>query len=170
VSVPVGPPEGRTDPARLLLSRLRGRTIRQQPRRSARPTPQPGEYSGPAPDARDPQSVGAAVTDLVDQRGWEKGTRAGRVFADWAELVGPDVAQHCQPEALDPQSGVLRVRADSTAWATQLRLLLPAVEAAITAHVGPTTVTSVQVLGPAAPSWRKGRRTVPGRGPRDTYG
>ncbi|HET6269685.1 MAG TPA: DUF721 domain-containing protein, partial [Arthrobacter sp.] len=24
--------------------------------------------------------------------------------------------------------------------------------------------------GPAAPSWRKGIRTVNGRGPRDTYG
>ena len=165
----VGAPEGRTDPARLLLNRLRGRTPAVQQRRRQRSVPS-GEYSGPTPDARDPQLVSATVTDLVDQRGWESGTRAGRLFADWAQLVGPDVAEHCRPESLDAESGVLRVRTDSTAWATQLRLLLPAVEAAIAQHVGSGTVSSVQVVGPVAPSWRKGRRTVPGRGPRDTYG
>nr|NLD40552.1 DUF721 domain-containing protein [Actinomycetales bacterium] len=26
------------------------------------------------------------------------------------------------------------------------------------------------VLGPKAPSWKHGIRSVPGRGPRDTYG
>ncbi|MDP4886606.1 MAG: DUF721 domain-containing protein, partial [Aquiluna sp.] len=25
-------------------------------------------------------------------------------------------------------------------------------------------------IGPSAPSWKKGPRSVPGRGPRDTYG
>jgi len=31
-------------------------------------------------------------------------------------------------------------------------------------------VTRVLVVGPEAPNWKKGRRSVPGRGPRDTYG
>ncbi|MER2138161.1 MAG: DUF721 domain-containing protein, partial [Arthrobacter sp.] len=28
----------------------------------------------------------------------------------------------------------------------------------------------IEVIGPAAPNWRKGLRSVKGRGPRDTYG
>jgi predicted nucleic acid-binding Zn ribbon protein len=31
-------------------------------------------------------------------------------------------------------------------------------------------VTALKMLGPDAPSWKKGPRSVPGRGPRDTYG
>jgi predicted nucleic acid-binding Zn ribbon protein len=28
----------------------------------------------------------------------------------------------------------------------------------------------IRFIGPDAPSWKKGQRSVPGRGPRDTYG
>jgi predicted nucleic acid-binding Zn ribbon protein len=36
--------------------------------------------------------------------------------------------------------------------------------------LGDGVVELVQVQGPAAPSWRGGRRSVRGPGPRDTYG
>ena len=73
------------------------------------------------------------------------------------------------------------VRADSTAWATQLRLLLPALRrrladelASVSGLVGADVRNSwqveVTVLAPSAPSWRRGGRHVSGRGPRDTYG
>ena len=45
------------------------------------------------------------------------------VFARWPELVGEEVADHCTPESF--ADGKLVVRTDSTAWATQLRLLAP---------------------------------------------
>jgi predicted nucleic acid-binding Zn ribbon protein len=31
-------------------------------------------------------------------------------------------------------------------------------------------IESVKFLGPDTPSWKRGPRTIPGRGPRDTYG
>jgi predicted nucleic acid-binding Zn ribbon protein len=66
---------------------------------------------------------------------------------------------------------VLTVRADSTAWATQLRLLLPQVQRRLDEEVGEGVVTKVVVLAPTAPSWRRGPRSAPGGvGPRDTYG
>ncbi|MGB4918016.1 MAG: DUF721 domain-containing protein, partial [Propionicimonas sp.] len=37
-------------------------------------------------------------------------------------------------------------------------------------QLGQGTVERVVVVGPSAPSWKKGKRSVPGRGPRDTYG
>ncbi len=126
------------------------------------------QLSGARPDERDPQPVGSLLERLTDERGWSQDLAVGGVLGRWAELVGPELAAHCQPEAYD--EGVLVVRTDSTAWATQVRLLAPTLLARLGEQVGRDVVRRVQVRGPAAPSWRKGRLNVPGRGPRDTYG
>ncbi len=69
------------------------------------------------------------------------------------------------------QDGVLTVRADSTAWATQLRLLSSTLMTRLTEDTGEGTVTELRVLGPGGPTWSSGQRRVSdGRGPRDTYG
>jgi predicted nucleic acid-binding Zn ribbon protein len=48
--------------------------------------------------------------------------------------------------------------------------MAPQLVAVLNEALGQGSVTRVQVIGPQAPSWKKGRRSVPGRGPRDTYG
>jgi predicted nucleic acid-binding Zn ribbon protein len=69
------------------------------------------------------------------------------------------------------EDGVLTVRAESTAWATQVRLLVPTLLRRLAEEVGEGTVGKVVVHGPTAPSWRRGIRVAPGsQGPRDTYG
>jgi predicted nucleic acid-binding Zn ribbon protein len=68
------------------------------------------------------------------------------------------------------RDGQLTLQAESTAWATQLRLLAPKLLSILATEVGAGVVTKLSVHGPAAPSWKKGPRTVRGRGPRDTYG
>ncbi len=91
------------------------------------------------------------------------------VFARWPELVGAEVADHCTPESFT--DGKLVVRTDSTAWATQLKLLAPAVVRRLNEELGHGTVTLLEVVGPHLPYWKKGpRSTRDGRGPRDTYG
>ena len=65
---------------------------------------------------------------------------------------------------------MLTVRAESSTWATSLRTIAPQLVAMLNEQLGQGTVTRVLVVGPEAPSWKKGRRSVPGRGPRDTYG
>jgi predicted nucleic acid-binding Zn ribbon protein len=112
--------------------------------------------------------LGALASRLVADRGWGDRVSAGVVFARWAQLVGADIAEHAQPVSL--QDGELLVRASSTAWATQLRLLQRQLIARITAGAGPGVVTRIRVQGPAAPNWVHGPRHVRGRGPRDTYG
>ncbi|MCP2270415.1 Protein of unknown function (DUF721) [Actinokineospora diospyrosa] len=102
------------------------------------------------------------------ERGWQGNLANGQVFDRWATLVGAEVAEHAKPVAL--KDGELTVQADSTAWATQLRLLQRQLLAGIAASVGRDVVTRLKVQGPSAPSWRYGPRHVPGRGPRDTYG
>ena len=126
--------------------------------------------SGAAPDDRDPQLFGDAVERLVADRGWELSMAVGGVIGRWAAVVGPDVAGHCQPESFDEANGILTVRAESTAWATQVRMLASVLVRRLNEELGDGTVSRVRVLGPTGPSWRKGRYRVPGRGPRDTYG
>ncbi len=64
---------------------------------------------------------GAAIAKLVTDRGWESTTSAARVLGEWAELVGREIADHCQPTSL--VEGELVLVAESSAWATQLRLM-----------------------------------------------
>ena len=125
-------------------------------------------WSGPGPDARDPQPLGRAARQLAESRGWSPNVAEGTVFAHWPAVVGEDIAEHAVPTAL--RDGVLHVSAESTAWATQLRMVQSQLLAKIAAAVGDGIVKALRITGPSAPSWRKGPRHVSGRGPRDTYG
>jgi predicted nucleic acid-binding Zn ribbon protein len=128
-----------------------------------------GGYSGSGPDVRDPQPLKGVVARLFEQRGWQAPMAEARVFTDWAGLVGADIAAHCEPVSLI--DGELRVAAQSTAWATQLRLLGATMLGNLARELGPTVVRKVIVTGPVGPSWKHGLRSVRGaRGPRDTYG
>ena len=95
-------------------------------------------WSGPGPDSRDPQPLGAASRDLARNRGWSGRVAEGSVFGRWSVVVGEQISAHATPTSLN--EGVL------------------------------TVVTSLKIVGPVAPSWRKGRYHIAGRGPRDTYG
>ncbi|MHA6797766.1 DUF721 domain-containing protein [Bounagaea algeriensis] len=162
------------DLARAALQAARERSSRNRAaRRDSRPRVRTGQrkrrgWSGARSDDRDPQALGRLASRLVSERGWGDRIAGGRVFAGWAGLVGADVAAHTQPVSL--QDGVLTVRAESTAWATQLRLLQRQLLGRIADGVGQDVVRKIRVQGPAAPSWRHGPRHVRGRGPRDTYG
>jgi predicted nucleic acid-binding Zn ribbon protein len=128
-----------------------------------------GGYSGAWPDGTDPAKLGEVFAGYLDDRGWQRPIAEARVFTDWAQIVGAEVAAHCAPVSL--REGELSVSAESTAWATQLRLLGGTLLARVVAELGPTVVTRIVVTGPSGPSWRHGKYAVRGhRGPRDTYG
>ncbi|MFC7581770.1 DUF721 domain-containing protein [Schaalia naturae] len=116
----------------------------------------------------EPAPLGAVIGHVSRQRGWEGPAAMGSVMARWPVIVGTNLSEHCRVETFEDHR--LIVRCSSTAWAKQLQLLLPHIERRIDEEVGPGVVTQVVVRGPAAPSWRRGRYSVPGRGPRDTYG
>ncbi|MEQ6900894.1 DciA family protein [Nocardioides sp. YIM 152588] len=127
------------------------------------------QMSSAYPDGRDPQALGSELERIIGDRGWSLDLQVRGVFARWAEIVGPEIGAHSTPETL--VDGVLKVRTDSTAWATQLTLLAATVVRRLNEELGDGTVTVVEVIGPNAPSWKHGRRSARGsRGPRDTYG
>lgn len=127
-------------------------------------------YSGSRPDPRDPQGVDLVLKKVLGNLGWNAGMNAGRVLEEWDVIVGEKVSSHCRPVSLE--DGVLVVSASSSAWAAQLRMLTGQLVTTIEEHVGSHVVSELKVTGPAAAerSWKKGRRTVTWRGPRDTYG
>ncbi|SLH38392.1 DUF721 family protein [Mycobacteroides abscessus] len=140
----------------------RGGTPPQRPR-----TGGSRRWSGPGPDGRDPQLLSSALSDTATVRGWSAHVSEGTVVAQWGSIVGEDIAAHAAASSL--RDGVLNVEADSTAWATQLRMIQNQLIARIAERVGPAVVTSLKITGPSGSSWRKGPRHVAGRGPRDTY-
>jgi predicted nucleic acid-binding Zn ribbon protein len=147
------------------------RTARKRtpPRPGSRPRRTDPTSSGAHPDDRDPQLLDNTIGRLISDQGWGTDVRVHGVFSRWEHLVGRDVAMHCTPEAY--ADGKLTVRTDSTAWATQMRLLAPQVLRRLNEELGDGTVTLIDVLGPTGPTWKRGLRSVrDGRGPRDTYG
>jgi predicted nucleic acid-binding Zn ribbon protein len=132
--------------------------------------PQPGSPRAARRVRRDdPQALSSAIDGLLDDEGWNLAAATGSVFGRWAQIVGPDLAGHTRPEAL--REGELTVLADSTAWATQLRLLASQLVHRLNAELGPGTVQRVKVRGPVAADRKPGEWRVRGsRGPRDTYG
>ena len=125
-------------------------------------------WSGSGPDSRDPQPLSATLRTWVASSGAADDLRKASLFAQWEKIVGAEVADHCTPVSL--VEGELLVQAESTAWATQIRMLAPQLLRKINAEVGHRSVLRIRARGPAGPSWKFGYRHVPGRGPRDTYG
>jgi predicted nucleic acid-binding Zn ribbon protein len=162
-------PDGLDLAKNLARATARSSPAKRVKRRGADRRTGPAKGSGAFPDERDPQLLDVTVGRLVDDHGWDVDLRVAGMFARWPELVGEEVAQHATPESF--ADGTLVVRTDSTAWATQLKLLAPAVVRRLNEDLGHGTVSLIEVLGPHLPSWKKGPRSVrDGRGPRDTYG
>jgi predicted nucleic acid-binding Zn ribbon protein len=153
--------------ARSLALRAPGRS-RRTPTRRVEP-----QSSGAHPDDRDPQPLDSTIGRLIAEQGWGTDVRVHGVFSRWDAIVGRTVAQHVRPVGFtrEGDGGRLLVSTDSTAWATQMRLLAGTVVRRLNQELGDGTVTVIDIEGPAGPSWKKGRRSVrDGRGPRDTYG
>lgn len=149
-------PQG-TDLARQVARAARGGPA-QPPKRRRRASSEPG----------DPQLLGEVLKEVISDRGWEREVNLQQLLAKWPDLVGAVNAAHSRPTGFADQ--VLSVQAESTTWASSLRMIAPALVARLNEQLGQGTVTRVVVSGPQAPSWKKGRRSVPGPGPRDTYG
>ena len=123
----------------------------------------------PQPRRDDPLPLSTAIGGLLDAEGWTLAAATGSVFGRWPQIVGPELAAHTAPVSL--AEGDLTVSADSTAWATQVRLLAAQLVRRLNAELGDGAVLRVKVTGPVTSTRRPGDwRVRGGRGPRDTYG
>ena len=117
----------------------------------------------------EPGKLSDVLDELITTRDWKKGIAEGTLFSNWRKIVGDEVANHCEPITL--LEGRLTIRAETTAWATQLRLIQDEILKTLQTHSEGVLVEELAVIGPSAPSWKRGLRSIRGaKGPRDTYG
>lgn len=109
-----------------------------------RPTPDEteepwGQAHGPAPRRLD-----EALALVVGGRRWQLRLAEAAVHERWTAIVGEDVARHVVPVRL--HGGVLVVRADSGAWATQIRALGRDVARRAAQELGEGAVKTLKVV------------------------
>ena len=117
----------------------------------------------------DPQSLQSVLSEVIANRNWSQGVAEGSLFSDWQQIVGGEIALHTTPISL--VDGKLTIQSSSSACATQMRLMKDELLKIISTTAPGALVEELIFIGPHAPSWKRGLRTIRGaRGPRDTYG
>jgi predicted nucleic acid-binding Zn ribbon protein len=159
------PQGGPMDEGQRVWLRLRG--VFGAPRKRREPVKPKGE-SLPFGRGRDPLPASSVLAGVTEALGWRTPLAQTDLTAAWRSIAGEETSRHAEVEGF--QDGVLLVRCDSTAWATQLGLMRGQIADRIATDFPDAGVESIRFLGPNTPSWNHGRRSVPGRGPRDTYG
>jgi predicted nucleic acid-binding Zn ribbon protein len=124
--------------------------------------------SVPFGHGRDPKGVGDVLGALTSQLGWDSPLAQSELVSNWKELAGEETANHSSPVGIE--QGVLTVQCESTAWATQLRLMRVDIMTHIAVRYPEAGIESIRFLGPNVPTFKRGPRSVQGRGVRDTYG
>ena len=141
---------------------------RVRPGRASRARTRELSGSEPFSPGRDPKPLADTIDALTHQLGWSAPLSQHEVLASWGDIAGEETAKHSEPIAIE--GGVLQVRCESTAWATQLRLMRTQLVTEISLRFPGAGIETIRFQGPDAPTWKRGPRSVPGRGPRDTYG
>lgn len=132
--------------------------------------PLPGQEvgSGARPSVRDPKTLGLLADHTLLERGWGTQLEIAKLHQQWPQIVGKSVAANAVIEDFDV-AGVLTIRARTVSWQAQLRALTAQLDARLAGVLGEGVVKELRILGPHQRSWKHGRLSVPGRGPRDTY-
>ncbi len=89
------------------------------------------------------RSVGSSLGDVANRLGLAAPTTLHQIFAQWGELVGEPLATHVQPTSM--RDGVLRLRADESAWAAQVGYLGTDLIARINDRLGIVVVVELAV-------------------------
>ena len=161
-------PQKTPEPSGIDLARVALRAAKEQARARGDAAQQKkqarrgGLRSGARADGRDPMALGSAINRLISERGWEAPAAVGGVMGRWPEIVGENLAKHCVPQKYDEDERVLVVQCDSTAWATQLRHLAPALVARLNEDLGQGSVRMIKVLNPGGPPGHAGDRSAAG--------
>ena len=105
------------------------------------------------PEPPVPPPAGNVAARFAARRGWEKRLRGARVHSAWPDIAGEELARHVEPVRL--AGGVLVVRAESPAWATQVRYLAGQLVVRANEVLGEGEVTSVTVQAGSAGTPRR---------------
>ena len=92
---------------------------------------------------RDPIRLRDVLEGFSGPKGFGAPLDAGLLWREWRSIVGEGIADHAEPTSL--RSGVLRVRTDSPAWATEIGYLADVIKTEANRFLGKEVVTSVRI-------------------------
>lgn len=90
-------------------------------------------------------AVGEALQSYLNRSGLGPRIAQAQVVADWATLVGPQIAAVTTPESIAPD-GTLFVRVATSAWRNELQLMMPDLMARINAGRGKGRIKTIRWL------------------------
>ena len=117
---------------------------------------------------RAPKKASSLLSQIAHDNGWMPHLKTAALSSEWAQIVGPAVGAATHVESF--RAGELIIRASSTAWLTQLTFMKPQLEEQVRAYLAPIDIDKITLVGPNSYTFKHGLYTVPGRGPRDTWG
>ncbi|WP_327169927.1 DciA family protein [Streptomyces subrutilus] len=123
-------------------AKARGEAGTRKAKRRTRPTTLRG-------DGREPTGFAAVLQGLMADRAWDVPAAGGSILDQWPDIaaaLSPKLAAHVQAVAFHPEMGQLDLRPDSSAYATQLRLISSRIVTAANDAAGSGAVRSVRVL------------------------
>lgn len=91
--------------------------------------------------------------------GIDRAAEAGALWARWEAIVGDVIAEHAEPTSL--RRGVLKIRATSAAWATEIGYLKERIISASNAALGGNVVVDVKVWTSSEPIRRRRAKRAP---------
>lgn len=103
-----------------------------------------GEAAGNDGRSAPPARVGQILRALAARRRWESNLVAARISAHWEEIVGKQIASHSHPVRL--RGGVLVLRAESSLWAGEVRMLGAEIADRVNQLLGTETVTKISLV------------------------
>ena len=106
---------------------------------------------------REPQKVGSIFEMIAVQGKWTKHLKIAQMQNHWADVVGPENAQHSYPSSL--RDGVLTIRCESPAWTTTVTYMTPMLTTVIRKKLEGLTIDEVRVTGPQQQGYGRGRMT-----------
>lgn len=156
-----GPSPGSgADLARVALQAARQATARRRVEPGAsREQPAPGSRRQDH-HPRDPAPLTDAVSTLLAQRAWQLPTTGLQVRELW-RTAAKGLSRHVEATGFDTGTGILELRPESPAYATQVRLSADLLVQRINTLLGSETVLAVRILTPGPPGPEPAERPAP---------
>lgn len=90
----------------------------------------------------EPVPIAGLIAKLAADLGIEHPIESARLFWDWDNIVGAQVAARCRPTSL--KEGVLKVKTSSATWAAECRYLAPEMINRVNKELGKSIVKEIR--------------------------
>lgn len=88
--------------------------------------------------------LGDLITNVVEERGWEKPLKQQSALALWDQVVGPSLAQKCK--AVEVTGDTLIIKAKGSAWRSEISFRKDEILADLNKHLAPYQIKDIRFI------------------------